>query len=180
MAAPGVLAVLTGRDVVADGLKPIPHKVWSQHPAEIMLREHNGFKTFTAPHYALPSDKVRFVGEAVAMVIATTVAAAKDGAELVEIDYETLPAVTDTLEPAHPDAPRLFEEAGSNVVVDGELGDHVATEAAFARAAHVVKFDTWVQRVAGVPLEPRPAACEFDPESRPATLYGGNRGARRS
>ena len=105
MAAPGVLAVLTGRDLLADGLKPIPHKVWSQHPAEVMLREHNGFKTFTAPHYALPSDKVRFAGEAVAVVIATTVAAAKDGAELVEIDYETLPAVTDTLEAAHPDAP---------------------------------------------------------------------------
>src|SRR5580704_10291127 len=123
LAAPGVLAVLTGRDLVADGLKPIPHKVWSQHPAEVHLREHGGFKTFTAPHYALPPDKVRFVGEAVAMVIATTVAAAKDGAEQVAIDYEALPAVTDTLEAARPDAPRLFEEAGSNVVVDGELGD---------------------------------------------------------
>ncbi len=179
MAAPGVLAVLTGRDLLADGLKPIPHKVWSQHPAEIMLREHNGFKTFTAPHYALPSDKVRFVGEAVAMVIATTVAAAKDGAELVEIDYGALPAVTDTLEAAHPDAPRLFEEAGSNVVVDGELGDRAATEAAFARAAHVVKFDTWVQRVAGVPMEPRAAVCEFDPDTQRYTLYAGNGGAWR-
>ena len=130
MTIPGVLAVLTGRDLVADGLQPIPHKVWSQHPAEIMLREHNGFKTLTAPHYALPPDKVRFAGEAVAMVIATTVAAAKDGAELVEIDYEALPAVTDTLEAAQPDAPRLFEETQSNVVVDGELGDRAATEAA--------------------------------------------------
>src|ERR1700730_151550 len=140
LAVPGVLAVLTGRDLVADGLKPIPHKVWSQHPAEIMLREHNGFKTFTAPHYALPPDKVRFVGEAVAVVIAPAVAAAKDGAELVEIDYETLPAVTDTLEAAHPDAPRLLEEAGSNVVVDGELGDRAATEAGLPPAAHVVEI----------------------------------------
>jgi len=179
MAAPGVLAVLTGRDLLADGLKPIPHKVWSQHPAEIMLREHNGFKTFTAPHYALPSDKVRFVGEAVAMVIATTVAAAKDGAELVEIDYETLPAVTDTLEAAHPDAPRLFAEAGSNVVVDGELGDCAATEAAFVRATHVVRFDTWVQRVTGVPMEPRAAVAEFDPDTQRYTLHAGNGGAWR-
>src|SRR5882672_12769818 len=100
IAAPGVLAVLTGRDLLADGLRPIPHKVWSQHPAELMLRERDGCKTFTAPHYALPADKVRFVGEAVAMVIATTIAAAKDGVELVEIDYEALPAVTDTLEAA--------------------------------------------------------------------------------
>jgi carbon-monoxide dehydrogenase large subunit len=179
VAAPGVLAVLTGRDLLADGLRPIPHKMWSQHPAEIMLREHNGFKTFTAPHYALPSDKVRFVGEAVAMVIATTVAAAKDGAELVAIDYEALPAVTDTLEAAHPDAPRLFEEAGSNVVVDGELGDGAATEAAFARAAHVVRFDTWVQRVTGVPMEPRAAVAEFDPGTGRYTLYAGNGGAWR-
>jgi aerobic carbon-monoxide dehydrogenase large subunit len=179
MAVPGMLAVLTGRDLVADGLKPIPHKVWSQHPAEIMLREHNGFKTFAAPHYALPSDKVRFVGEAVAMVIATTVAAAKDGAELVDIDYEPLPAVTDTLEAAHPDAPRLFKEAASNVVVDGELGDSAATEAAFARAAHVVKFETWVQRVTGVPMEPRAAVAEFDPETQRYTLYAGNGGAWR-
>ena len=179
MAAPGVLAVLTGRDLLADGLKPIPHKVWSQHPAEVMLREHNGFKTFTAPHYALPSDKVRFVGEAVAMVIATTVAAAKDGAELVEIDYETLPAVTDTLEAAHPDAPRLFAEAGSNVVVDGELGDCTATEAAFVRATHVVRFDTWVQRVTGVPMEPRAAVAEFDPDTQRYTLHAGNGGAWR-
>ena len=140
IAVPGVLAVLTGRDLIADGLNPIPHKVWSQHPAEIMLREHDGFKTFTAPHYPLPADKARFVGETVAMVVAETVAAAKDGAERVAIDYEPLPAVTDTREAARPDAPRLFDEAGSNVVVDGELGDRAATEAAFARAAHVVQI----------------------------------------
>ena len=179
MAAPGVLAVLTARELLADGLRPIPHKVWSQHPAELMLRERDGCKTFTAPHYALPADKVRFVGEAVAMVIAATVAAAKDGAELVEIDYEALPAVTDTLEAARPDAPRLFDEAGSNVVVHAELGDCVATEVAFARAAYVVKFKTWVPRVTGVPMEPRAAVCEFDPESRRYTLYAGNGSAWR-
>ena len=178
-AAPGVLAVLTGRDLVADGLQPIPHKVWSQHPAELIPREREGFKTFTAPHYPLPADKVRFVGEAVAVVIAATVAAAKDGAELLEIDYETLPAVTDTLEAARPGAPRLFDEAGSNIVVDGELGDRAATEAAFAHAAHVVKFETWVQRVTGVPMEPRAAVCEFDGETKRYTLYAGNGGAWR-
>ena len=179
IAVPGVLAVLTGRDFVADGLNPIPHKVWSQHPAEIMLREHDGFKTFTAPHYPLPADKARFVGETIAMVVAETVAAAKDGAERVAIDYEPLPAVTDTREAARPDAPRLFDEAGTNVVVDGELGDRAATEAAFARAAHVVKFDTWVQRVTGVPMEPRAAVCEFDAATGRYTLYAGNGGAWR-
>ena len=159
LAVPGVLAVLTGRDLVADGLKPIPHKVWSQHPAEVMLAPRGNFKTFTAPHYPLPPDKVRFVGEAVAMVVAKSIGAAKDGAESVVIDYEMLPAVTDTREAAEPGAPLLFEEAGSNVVVDGELGDAAATAAAFARAAHVVRFDTWVQRVTGVPMEPRAAVA---------------------
>src|ERR1700722_9730601 len=113
------------------------------------------------------------------MVVATTVAAAKDGAELVWIDYEALPAVTDTREAARPDAPRLFEETGSNVVVDGELGDRAATEAAFARAAHVVKFETWVQRITGVPMEPRAAVCEYDPDSERYTLYAGSGGAWR-
>src|SRR6266849_4920265 len=132
MAVPGVFTVLTGREAIADGLKPIPHKPWSQHPAEIALVNTDGSDPFTAPHYPLPTDKVRFVGEAVAMVVAHSVAAAKDGAELVEIDYDVLPAVTDTREAASPDAPRLFEEAGSNVVVDGQLGDAAGTEAAFA------------------------------------------------
>jgi carbon-monoxide dehydrogenase large subunit len=179
MAAPGVLAVLTGRDLVADGLKPIPHKVWSQHPAEVTLEGREGFKTFTAPHYPLPSDKVRFVGEGIAMVVARSVAAAKDGAELVEIDYDVLPAVTDTREAANPDSPRLFDEAASNVVVDGELGDAAATAAAFARAAHVVKFDTWVQRITGVPMEPRAAVAEFDSATRRTTLYAGSGGVWR-
>jgi aerobic carbon-monoxide dehydrogenase large subunit len=179
MAAPGVLAVLTGRDIVADGIKPIPHKVWSQHPAEVALKAREGFKTFIAPHYPLPPDKVRFVGEAVAMVVATSVAAAKDAAELVEIDYDVLPSVTDTREAANPDAPVLFEEAGSNVVVDGELGDAAGTAAAFTRAAHVVKFDTWVQRITGVPMEPRAAVAEFDPDTGRTTLYAGSGGVWR-
>ncbi len=94
-AAPGVLAVLTGHDLVADGLRPIPHTPFSTHPAEIVLHNQDGSPAFVAPHWPLPSDKARFVGEAVAMVVATTVAAAKDAAELVAIDYEPLPAVTD-------------------------------------------------------------------------------------
>ena len=80
-AMPGVLAVLTGADFLADGLKPIPHKPWSPHPAEASLRNKSGEPPFEAPHYPLPADKARFVGEAVAMVVAETVHAAKNGAE---------------------------------------------------------------------------------------------------
>src|ERR1700719_5328776 len=94
-ALPGVLAVLTGRDIVADGVKPIPHKAFSYHPAEIPLRNKDDAPIFAARHYPLPADRARFVGEAVAMVVAETGAIAKDAAERVAIDYEPLDAVID-------------------------------------------------------------------------------------
>src|SRR5215470_4765705 len=81
LAAPGVLAVLTGADWLAEGLKPIPHKPWSPHPAEAQLKNSSGAPPFEAPHFPLPADKARFVGEAVALIVAETLAAAKDGAE---------------------------------------------------------------------------------------------------
>ena len=87
-AAPGVLAVFTGADCNADGLKPIPHKPWSPHPAETPLQNGDGAPPFEPPHFPLPADKARFVGEAVAMVVAETLHAAKDGAERIEIDYD--------------------------------------------------------------------------------------------
>jgi aerobic carbon-monoxide dehydrogenase large subunit len=178
-AAPGVLAVFTGADVAAGGLKPIPHKPWSPHPAEAVLRNKSGEPPFEAPHCALPADKAHFVGEAVAMVVAETVNAAKDGAELIEIDYEVLPAVVETVAAARQDAPRVHDSAQSNVCFDSELGDAAATEAAFARAAHVTRFETWVQRVTGVPMEPRAALAEFDEATGRYTVYAGNGGAVR-
>src|SRR5712691_8764241 len=179
MAVPGVFTVLTGREAIADGLKPIPHKPWSQHPAEIALVNTDGSDPFTAPHYPLPTDTVRFVGEAVAMVVAETLLAAKEGAEQVEIDYEALPSVTDTVAAARPSAPRVHEQAASNVCVDAQIGDAALTAAAFARAAHVVKFETWVQRVTGVPMEPRAALAVYDPLARRTTIHAGNGGAVR-
>src|SRR6516162_9979934 len=161
---PGVLAVLTGADCLADGLKPIPHKPWSPHPAETRLANSGGAPPLEAPHHILPADKARFVGEAVAMVIAETLHAAKDGAECVEVDYEVLPAVVETEAAARQDAPRVHERAHdgaqSNVCFDAEIGDAAATAAAFAKAAHVTRFETWVQRVTGVPMEPRAALAE--------------------
>jgi aerobic carbon-monoxide dehydrogenase large subunit len=177
--APGVLAVLTGADFLADGLKPIPHKPWSPHPAETTLRNKSGEPPFEAPHYPLPADKTRFVGEAVAMVVAETVYAAKNGAEAVAIDYDVLPAVVETAAAARQDAPIVHDGIRSNVCFDSELGDAAATEAAFARAAHVTRFETWVQRVTGVPMEPRGALAEFDAATGRFTVYAGNGGAVR-
>jgi carbon-monoxide dehydrogenase large subunit len=183
LAAPGVLAVLTGADCLADGLKPIPHKPWSPHPAETRLANSGGAPPLEAPHHILPADKARFVGEAVAMVIAETLHAAKDGAECVEVDYEVLPAVVETEAAARQDAPRVHERAHdgaqSNVCFDAEIGDAAATAAAFAKAAHVTRFETWVQRVTGVPMEPRAALAEFDSTTGRFTLYAGNGGAVR-
>jgi aerobic carbon-monoxide dehydrogenase large subunit len=183
LATPGVLAVLAGADCLADGLKPIPHKPWSPHPAEAKPRIAGGAPPFEAPHHILPADKARFAGEAVAMVVGETLAAAKDGAERVEIEYEVLPAVVETQAAARQDAPRIHDDPGSgtraNVCFDAELGDAAATEAAFAKAAHVTRFETWVQRVTGVPMEPRAALAAFDPPTGRLTLYAGNGGAVR-
>ncbi len=179
LAAPGVLAVLTGADFIADGLKPIPHKPWSPHPAETKLHNSDGTAPFEPPHYPLPADKARFVGEAVAMVVAETVHEAKDGGERVEIDYEVLPAVVETVAAARQDAPHVHDAARSNVCFDAEIGDAAATDAAFARAAHVTRFETWVQRVTGVPMEPRAALAEFDVATGRFTVYAGNGGAVR-
>ena len=177
-AVPGVLAVLTGRDLVADGVKPIPHKAFSYHPAEIPLRNKGDAPIFAAAHFPLPADKARFVGEAIVMVVAETVAAAKDAAELVAIDYEPIPAVTDAVAAAEPGAPRLWDDA-ANVLIDAEVGDAAATAAAFARAAHVVRLKTWIPRVTGVPMEPRAAVGEWDAATKRYTVHTGSGGAVR-
>lgn len=179
LAAPGVLAVLTGTDALRDGLKSIPHRPFSASPPDIRLSNRDGSEIFIAPHFPLPADKARFVGEAVAMVVAGSVQAAKDAAELVRVDYEPLPAVTGAAEAARAGAPRVWEERDSNVTIDADVGDPAATDAAFARAAHVVRLETRVQRVTGVPMEPRAAVGEYDAATRRYTLHAGSGGVVR-
>ena len=97
LALPGVLTVLTGADMIPDGIQPIPHQPFNTHPADIQMVNTDGSAIFSAPQYPLALHKVRHVGEAVAMVIATSVAAAKDAAEAIDVDYESLPVVTNTV-----------------------------------------------------------------------------------
>jgi carbon-monoxide dehydrogenase large subunit len=178
-AMPGVLAVLTGADALADGLKPIPHNPTpTGPPADIVLTNRDGSAHGRAPHPILPTDRVRFVGEAVALVVADTLPAAKDAAELIAIDYEPLQPVTVAVAAAATDAPQLYEQV-ANVCIDADVGDAAATAAAFARAAHVVALDTWVQRVTGVPLDARAAIGAYDKESGRTTLYAGSGGVVR-
>src|SRR5712692_2061429 len=158
LAAPGVIAVLTGADAAHDGLKPIPYRPISPNPHEVQLKA-----SFLAPCSPLPADRARFVGQAVAVVVAETLAAAKDGAERVEVDYEPLPAVVATRDAA--DGPLVWSESGSNLCVDTVAGDATATESAFHRAAHVVRLETTLNRVTGVPMEPRAALGSYDEAS---------------
>ncbi len=179
MAVTGVLAVLTGADFLADGLKPIPHNTRPASPPDILLENRDGSENLVVPHYPLPADKARFVGEAVAMVVGETLAAAKDGAERVHVDYEPLTSVTDTVAAAAPDAPRVWDDAPSNTCIDADVGDEAATAAAFARADHVVRLETWIQRVTGVPMEPRAAVGSFDAQAGHYTLHAGSGGVVR-
>jgi carbon-monoxide dehydrogenase large subunit len=176
----GVITVLTGADVAADGLKPIPHRPVPANPYEPQLHNRDGSEHFVAPHPPLPIDnRVRLVGEAVAMVIAETPAAARDGADAVSVEYEPLPVVTTALAAEASGAPLVWAEAGSNVCVDSDTGDASAADAAFARAAHVVRLETQVNRVTGVPMEPRVALGIYDAERKHYTLYAGSGGVQR-
>src|SRR5262245_16251615 len=179
-ASPGVIAVLTGDDLMADGLKPMPHLPFNWHPADVQLTNADGSSFYTAPQYALAIGKARHVGEAVAIVVADSVGAARDAAELVEIAYDELPAVTGTIAAGQPGAPARWDDLPSNVPLDAVTGrDQEGTEAAFKHAAHVVKFRTWVPRVTGVPMEPRAGVAEYDPASQRYTLHAGSGGAPR-
>jgi aerobic carbon-monoxide dehydrogenase large subunit len=168
---PGVLAVLSGADFIADQMQPIPNKTFSMHPAERPLINSDGTPAFNVPDYPLPADKARFVGEAIVMVVAESIAAAKDGADLVVIDYEPLPCVIFTVDAAELDAPRVRDENASNICIDAQVGEAEATEVAFRKAAHIAKVKTWIPRVAGSPMEPRAATGEYDPATGHYTIH---------
>src|SRR5207237_6239018 len=123
--------------------------------------------------------KVRYVGEAVVLIVAETLAIAKDAGELVTIDYEVLPAVTDGRKASEPGAPLVWDGAPSNVFLDAEVGDAAATERAFGEAAHVVRFETLIQRVTGVPMEARAAVGNYEAQSGRHFLHAGSGGVVR-
>jgi aerobic carbon-monoxide dehydrogenase large subunit len=176
---PGILAVLTGLDATADALAPIPHTPISLGPpADIALKNRDGSPPGVAPHPLLATDRARYVGEQVAMVVAETVDAARDAVEHVMIDYAPLAPVVGGAAAAEPDAIRLYDDI-ANVCIDADVGDAAATAAAFAQAAHIANLDTWVHRVTGVPLDARAALGAYDVESGRYTLFAGSGGVVR-
>lgn len=178
LAAPGILAVLTGQQAVADGLNSISHTPASGSPPDIPLENRDGSEKFISPHPPLSHDRVRFVGEAVAMVIAETLPQAKDASELIEVDYVPLTAVTETASAANRSTP-VWDTLGSNTSVDAEAGDMALVDVAFDRADHVVRFETWINRVTGIPMEPRVAIGGYEAKSGKHTVYMGGGGVVR-
>jgi carbon-monoxide dehydrogenase large subunit len=162
-AAPGVLAVLTAADAAADGLKHLrPY-------AEANVQTGERFAFDEQP--LLAGEKVRFMGETVVLVVAETLAQALDASELVEVDYEPLPAVTTAYGAVAPDAPLLSPEVPGNVCMNWRTGDHAGADAAFARAAHIVSLDLDNHRVTTNPIEPRGSVGTFDPATGRYTLH---------
>ncbi len=176
---PGVIAGFSGRDFATEGLAPIPHDPVPKTKYDMKLTGPGGGTIFTGPHHLLPAKRARHVGEAIAMVVAETEAAALDAAEAVAVSYEELPFVLHSEDALKPGAPALWDEAPGNLLVDTQFGDERATAQAFAAADHVVAMDFHVGRVTGVPLEPRAAVGAYDPETQRYTLHAGSGGAVR-
>jgi carbon-monoxide dehydrogenase large subunit len=162
MAAPGVLAVLTGADVQADGLGPF---------VPLMPEDMGGPKGYRTLRWILAVDKVRSVGERVAFVVAETLNQARDAAELIEVDYEPLPAVVDLEDAIKPGAPAVWDEAPNNTAVALAMGNKEAADAAFAKAKHVVTLKLNNSRVSSNTIEPRAAIAQYHPEDGSYTLY---------
>ncbi|MGH7045781.1 MAG: xanthine dehydrogenase family protein molybdopterin-binding subunit [Stellaceae bacterium] len=168
-AAPGVIAVLTGADLAADGIGPVP--------CVSALTNRDGSPAPLPPHPALAHDRVRHVGDTVALVVAETLAAARDAAELVEIDYETLPAAVETGHALDPGEPQVWDEAPGNLAFDWGLGDAAAVEAALRAARHRIVLDLVNNRVVVNSMEPRGAIGQYDPGEETYTLWSSTQGS---
>ena len=166
--APGVLTVLTGADVAADGLGNLP--------TDSGRKRRDGSPAFQTPRPALARDIVRHVGDPVALVVAETREQATDAAALVSVDYDPLPAVAATEEAMRAGAPAVWAEAPDNVAFVWEAGPRDAVEQAFAGASHVTRLHFVVSRVAAAPLEPRAAVGEYDRRTGRYTLHTGIQG----
>jgi len=161
--APGVLAVLTGADLAKEKIGNIPTG-W-------LIHNKDGTAMVEPPHAALCTDRVRHVGDQVAVVVAETREQAREAAALVEVDYDPLPAVASVTQAVAGEAPLVWDQAPGNTCFDWHLGDKAATEAAFAKAHRVVTLDTFNNRLIPNAMEPRSAIGEFDRATGDTTLW---------
>src|SRR5512138_509128 len=159
---PGVLGVWTGADLASANYNPFS--------CGLPLKSRDGTPLLQTNRPALASDKVRFVGDPIAVVVAETLAQARDAGEAIEIDIEPLPAVTNAAEAAQPGAPQLYDHIPGNIALDYHYGDAAKIDAAFAKATHVTKLDMVNTRVAVVSMEPRVALAAYDKATERFTL----------
>jgi carbon-monoxide dehydrogenase large subunit len=162
-AAPGVLAVLTGADWQASGFGDLP--------VPGGFKRRNGAPLYRPPYPALVKDRVRWVGDYVAFVVAETYRQAQDGAELIEVDYEPLPAIVATDEAPKPGAPRVWDDCEDNICFVQIEGDKAATDAAIARADHVVRHRFVINRVTAATMEPRGSIGDYNAGDGRFTVY---------
>ncbi len=161
--APGVVAVFTGADMAADNVGGLPCG-WQIHCKD-------GSPMKEPPHPVIAVDKVRHVGDPVVVVVAETKQAAKDAAELIEIDYQELPAVASLRDAIAPGASLVHDDAPGNICYDWHIGDQAVVDAAFAKATKVVKLELTNNRLIPNAMEPRAAVGDFDSNSGDFTLY---------
>jgi carbon-monoxide dehydrogenase large subunit len=170
-AMPGVLGVYTSADLTAAGIRPLA--------CGAALTNADGSPMRKPPRPALTDGKVRFVGDAIAAVVAETAAIAKSAAEAIVADIEPLPAVVTVAQALAPDAPLLHDEAPGNLAVAFQYGDPEKVAAAFARAAHLTRLTAINNRVVICPMEPRAAIASYDPAEDRYTLRVCSQGVHR-
>jgi carbon-monoxide dehydrogenase large subunit len=162
--APGVVAVYTGADLTGvNGL-----------PCGWLIKNIDGTPMNEPPHPVLAQGKVRYVGDPVAMIVADSLHQAKDAAELIDIDYERLPAVVNCVECLEPGAPQLHDAAPGNKCYTWAIGDKAATDAGFAKAAHVTKLDIVNNRLVPNAIEPRAATASYNRADDSYTVHVAN------
>ena len=162
-AAPGVLAVLIGADWQASGFGDLP--------VPGGLKRRDGSPLYRSPYPALAKERVRWVGDYVAFVVAETSHQALDAAELIEVDYEPLPAITSAVDAVAPGAPLVFDDCPNNICFVQLEGDKAVTDAAFARADHVVKHRFVINRVTAASMEPRGSLGDYNAAEDRYTIY---------
>jgi carbon-monoxide dehydrogenase large subunit len=164
---PGVLGIYQAEDLIAGGIGMMP---------AASAKNRDGSPTVRPPQYALAQDRVRYVGDPVAVVVAETALQARDAADAVVLDIDALPAVTSAPAAAEPDAPLLHAEVPGNQFLDYHYGDSAAVAAAFAGAAHVTRLSLANNRIVVAAMEPRSALASFDPADGRWTLRLGTQG----
>ncbi len=167
MAVDGILAIITGEDWKAEGYGSIPTKSG-------VRKFIDGSDLKEPPHHPIAIDRVRYVGQPVALIVGETREACIEALELIDVDYNSLPSVTDQVEAIKDGAPQIWDIAPNNICLDFELGDEEAQKAAFEKADRIVTLELINNRVTAVPIEPRGALADFDPATGKYTLWNSS------